>query len=75
MTEAELAAAWRTLAEAIRENTASVRELAAKIDASSARAVTTRRVKAVRAAANTQARPCSDLAALKARRAIARLKG
>lgn len=73
--ERELAAAWRALAEAIRANTAAVDKLAAKIDASSARAVTTRRVKAVRAAANSPAVPCSDIAALKARRALARLRG
>jgi hypothetical protein len=74
-SEAELAAAWRALADAIRANTAAVDKLAARMDASSARAVTTRRVKAVRAAANSQALPCSDIAAMKARRALARLRG
>ena len=71
------AEALRLLVEAIRANTAAVDKLAAKIDASSARAVTTRRVKAVRAAASAAAnpRPCSDVAAMKARRALARLRG
>lgn len=70
----DLAAAWRELAEAIRANTAAVDKLAAKIDASSARAVTTRRVKSVRAAEAAASRKCDDLAAFQARRALARLK-
>jgi hypothetical protein len=76
MSDRDDAEAWRVLAEAIRSNTAALDKLAAKIDASSARAVTTRRVKAVRAAASASAspRPCSDVAAMKARRALARLK-
>lgn len=62
-------------AERMERLISAIDRLAAKLDAASSRAVTTRRVKAVRAAAAATSRPCSDLAALKARRAIARLKG
>jgi Tfp pilus assembly protein FimT len=62
-------------ADRIERLIAAMDRLAAKLDASSARAVTTRRVKAVRAAASAAPRPCSDIAAMKARRALARLKG
>jgi hypothetical protein len=63
------------LAEAIRENTGELRALRAEMHASRAKQVQTKRVKAMRAAAKTVEMPVSDLAAMAARRALARVRG
>jgi uncharacterized protein YdbL (DUF1318 family) len=56
----------------MRELVAEIRGLRADVRASRERKVSTRRVKAVRRAAQVQDVPVSDIAAMAARRALAR---
>ena len=65
----------QVLAEAIRENTGELRALRSELHASRSKQARTHRVKAMRAAAQAKDVPVSDVAAMAARRAIARLGG
>lgn len=63
------------IVEAMRELAAELRGLRAELRAQRDKKVSTRRVKSVRRAAQTADVPVSDIAAMAARRALARVTG